>query len=182
MRNATRAVDEFTRPSDISAYTIGDVIAATVSLTSTTPLRGLALALAPGEPFRLAGWSLATNKTDFLATVRVHLYSVPDTAAAPNSGTALVGDNVPMVQTYNNLAVRLGQFDLPALALQHAAGDNLVFASRFEDLDIVLSPASNTGGYAEAVKVYYRYEIVGGSSITPASGQKFYTRASALWL
>lgn len=180
-RIGTRKTDTFTRPTDTTPYTIGDVISATTSNTGTTALRGLQLAEAPGEPFRLTGWSLATNKTDFLPTVRVHLYMVSNPAAAPNNGTALVGDNTPMVQTYDNVPVRVCAFDLPAMVLQHGSGDDLTYASRFEDLDIIVPVARTNEGYTDDSYIYYRYEIVGGSSITPSSAQSFRTRAYALW-
>lgn len=180
-RIGTRKTDTFTRPTNTTPYTIGDVISATTSNTATTPLRGLQLAESPGVPFRLVGWSLATNKTDFLPTIRVHLYILSDPAAAPNSGTALVGDNVAMVQTYDNIPVRVCSFDLPAMTLQHASGDDLTYASRFEDLDIIVPTAKIDDGYTDDPYIYYRYEITAGSSITPSSGQSFRTRAHALW-
>jgi len=168
--------DTFTRPADTTAYLIGDVIAATISNTATTPLRSLALARVAGEPFNIRGVSVATNKTDFLATLRVHFYSVADPAAAPNSGTALVGDNIPFVQTYNNILTRIGYVDLPALALQHTAGDNYTIASAADDK--LVKPAAGTGfpSGAASLLVFYRLEITGGASITPISGQSFTTR------
>lgn len=164
--------DTFTRPTDTTPYTIGDVIAATVSTTATTALRSLTLGRAVGKPFTLRYLSLATNKTDFLPTVRVHLYSVSNPAASPNSGTALVGDNVAMVQSYNNVSVRRGHIDLPAMVLGHAAGDDYTYASR-DEMDFLFAPASDD------TKLYYRLEIVAGSSITPSSGQSFTLRARA---
>lgn len=165
-----RVVDVFARPANVTQYAANDVIAASESDSATSGLRPLALASDPGKPFWLTYFSLATNKTDFPCTVRVHLYSV----AKPT--TAIAGDNVTFVQYYANVAQRLGSFDLPTLALQHA-GDDYVFASR-DDLRLLLVPANVNATNDEEHSIYYRLEIVSGTP-TPSSGQSFTVRAVA---
>jgi hypothetical protein len=163
--------DTFTRPTDTTPYTNGDVIAKTVSISSTTALRSLDLAFAPGRPFWLTFLRLVTNLTTFTSQVRVHFYRVSDTAGAPNSGTALVGDNVAFVQTYDNVPVRIGHVDLPVLVLQHASGDDCVYASR-EDLMMFCQPAGDGTSETADSKIYYRLEVISGAA-TPSSGQSF---------
>lgn len=170
--------DTFARPSDGNIYANGDVIAATVSNTGTTPLRSLPVGFEAGQPFWINFARLATNLTTFLATMRVHLYKVADPGAAANGGTSLVGDNVAMVQTYANLynttatGIRIGHIDLPALVLQHAAGDDLVYATR-DDVRLQVFPAAKQrDGLTESGLIYYRLEIITGV-LTPSSGQLF---------
>lgn len=163
--------DTFVRLANTTAYTNGDVISADASNTATTPLRSLNLAFAPGRAFWLTYLRLVTNLTTFTSQVRVHFYRVADPAAAPNSGTALVGDNLAFVQTYDNLPVRIGHVDLPVLVLQHASGDDCVYAAR-EDLSLFCQPAGDGSTETADSKIYYRLEVISGAA-TPASGQSF---------
>lgn len=158
--------DSWTRVADTNAYTIADVIAATVSNTDTTALRSLALGRSGTRGFALRFLSVAFQKTDFLPTIRVHFYNV----AAPT--TALAGDNVTFVQYYANRAQKLGFVDLPAHTLYHAGDD---YTNAYKDnLDLILVPVAGL--------IYYRLEIVGGTSITPSSAMPVNLRLRAVQL
>ena len=161
-----RIADSFARPADTTAYTINDVIGATVSDTGTTALRGLSLARAVGRGVVLRHFGVTFDKTDFLPTLRVHLFTV----AAPT--TALVGDNLALVEYDANVAQDLGAFDLPAHVLRDS-GNDFTIAFR-DDLDLLLEPADADSN------IYYRLQIIAGTSITPSSGMTVRVNAAAV--
>ena len=161
---ALRVQDVFTRPTNTTPYGAGDVISATVNDTATTVLRGITVARKVGKPCWLTYLEVSTNLTTFLTKLRLHFYTV----AAPT--TALVGDNVPFVRAYANVAQHIGAIDLPILTLVRAGDD---FVRTFATLNTVDGqlPFLLTPDAADA-KVYYRIEIV-EQTPTPSSGQSF---------
>lgn len=156
------ARDQWTRPSNATAYDANDVIAKSATSTATVALPGLILALRPGGGGYLVGWSLSTNDTGMTPRVRVHLYNVPKPASALN------GDNAVFVELDANQYNWVASFDLPAMVLAAGAGADMTRAVR-DDLRIPFKCADGDN------KLYYRYEILDAD--TPAASTWFRTVA-----
>lgn len=148
-------IDTFTRPANTDAYGAGDVIAATVSDTGTTPLRALNIAFGQGRAFWLNYLRVDTSKDDFAGTVQVHLYKV----AAPS--TAVPGDNTAFTRAYANVPQYLGSVLMPAFS----DVGNYATAER-DDVRLELFQSEHDAA------VYYRIVLVSGTP-TPASEQSF---------
>lgn len=157
--------DAWSRPADATPYAQYDRIAADTNDTGTTPLRSVAIARVPGGSGYITFWEIVTNLTTFLAQIRVHLYTV---AQPP---TAMPGDNGAFAGKFANSLKRVGQIDLPTMALPGATGSDLVRAYR-DDIRLPFQCADGD------TNIYYAYEIT-GSGLTPASGQTFNQKIKA---
>lgn len=155
------SVHTFTRPANTDAYTIGDRIGPSTNNTATTAIVALSVPIfrANGKASIITRIRVSFKSASFLPTPEIHIYQQGDPAAAPNSGTAIVGDNAGMTRTWDNLGVRVGSVVLPACVAQsdHSASTTPV------DFSWEVAPAS---GSTDAFLVI---TIAAGSSITPTS-------------
>jgi len=148
---------EFTRPSDTNAYIAGDVVSNSVS--ATVFMAFAALARVAGGSGYIVRASLSTNKKSITPRFRVHLFNV----ANASLGTAIVGDNVPLVEKYADASFRMGYFDLPAMTTAADATNSDMSRAMDNTLrhPVVFAPGSTT--------LFALLEALDGFS--PASGQ-----------
>lgn len=158
-----RATDTFNRPADTNNYASNDVVAATVSDTATTPLRGLTLARIAGGEGYLTSFRVTTNNSSWVAGFRVDLYTV----AAPT--TALTGDNVASAPKFANDGQFVGSFQIPTMTTP--TGSDLRMGIK-DDLRIPFKCA------AADTKLYYRLVLLAAET-NEASGQTFNITAIA---
>jgi hypothetical protein len=142
----------FTRPSDTTQYTIGDLVANSTTAGSVVPMVFPLGNISAQGQFRLTRVRLAKNTTGVTSsTFRVHLYSASPTIAS--------GDNAARSTT---LSGWLGAIDVPAMTAFSdgaAAVGAAVAGSEF----LVRLAAGST--------VYCLLEALG--TYTPASGEIF---------
>lgn len=147
---------EFTRPSDTTAYTAGDIVS---NSTTASTMMQFTLARVAGGSGIITSVRLMTDKKTETAAYRLHLYNVSE-------GTATVAvDNAQNTLLYANRTFRIGHVDL--IAMVSGADTTNSTGSRTALYPVNLPFVCANGD----TKIYGLLENLTGT--TPASGQKF---------
>lgn len=146
---------EFTRPSDVSPYTAGDVVSNSTS--ATTLMDFSTLARFGGGSGYIVGAVLTTNKKSITPIIRVHLYDVTTITVA--------ADNVAHKELYADVLDKIGSIDLPAMTTPTDTTNSDV--SRTQDFTIRVPFKA----LVRDRSIFALLEAV--DAFTPASAQKF---------
>jgi hypothetical protein len=145
---------EFTRPSDTTAYTAGDVVSN--STTATTP-QPLASAVPSGQGGEVIAIRLVTDKKSVTPKMRVHLYNA--------STITVAADNAAFKDLYIDNSKYLGSVDLPAMVTGADTTNSTQSRSQVTGIFHPIRGAAGSG------TIYYVLETL--DAFTPASGEKF---------
>lgn len=151
---------EFTRPSDTTGYSAGDLI----STSTTAPVLMTFAAFCNGNVGGggyIVGARLTTDKKSITPQIRVHLFKA-STQTVAHTGA---GDNAAMKQLYTEESNYIGSFDFAAMTTPADATNSTI--SRAQKLDLRIPFSSISSGQA----IYAALESI--DTFTPASGQKF---------
>jgi hypothetical protein len=153
--NMNMVSTEFTRPSDTTAYTAGDVVSNATSSNSLMVMTDLARI--NGGTGYIVGCRLSTDKKSITPRFRVHLFSATDPTFSV--------DNVAYKDLYADGIKRLGYFDLPAMITSTDTTNSDMSRSIDLTLRLPYKAASNTKS------IYALLETL--DAFTPASAEKF---------
>jgi hypothetical protein len=150
----SRVSVEFTRPSNTTPYTAGDVVS---NSTSATTMMEFTNAVRKGGSGLVVGAIIATDEPSVTARYRLHLYR--------ESTVTLAADNAPFIDLYADQGKKLGSFDFAAMTTPaNATGDAV---SRSQNFALAV-PVRAVG---ESSSLFGVLEVLDGP--TPVSGQKF---------
>jgi hypothetical protein len=154
MRISSSSVSQ-TRPANVTAYTIGDIVSNDVDAADLVPLTFANVCRRRGGGV-IRKVRLSTSKQDCVAALRLHLYR-----AAP---TGLAGDNAAFQHKSENAVSYLGSIDLAALST--AVGVSTTAETTKQDLNFPFTTADlETSLYGI---------LEDRTGFTPASGQTFW--------
>lgn len=152
-----------TRPADTNAYLANDTIADKTS--GATILTFANMARRVGKGGYITGIRIGTNKDDFLAQFRLHLFKTAPT---------VLGDNVPMTAPlYADIDEYLGHITLPTAILQAAT------SAVYSQQDTTLEPPVAIPYLCGAAETSLYGMLETRTALTPASGQLFDIRLMA---
>jgi hypothetical protein len=153
-------VKEFTRPSDTTAYTAGDVISDSTT-TTTMQATGNFARVNAGSGY-ITRARLTTDKKSITPRIRVHVYNA--------TGATLAADNVAWKDVYGDESITVGYFDMPAMITGTDTTNSTTSYSENPSINMeFVCAASNRN-------LYFVLEAL--DAFTPASGEKFSLR---LW-
>jgi hypothetical protein len=150
------ATAEFSRPSNITGYDAGDVISNSTSASVALSLDGLVGAAGGGG--RIVAAVLKTDKKDFSARVRVHLFT-----AAP---TAISNDNVEHRILWADRETEIDYIDFPAFENGTDTTNSTAAISVRNDLYRAFVTAEGATGLKAVLEIL--------DPATPASAQSFH--------
>ena len=153
--NLIRVSVEFTRPSDTTAYTAGDVVSNSTSATTLLALAN-AVRVNAGSGYIVRA-SLTTDKKSITPRFRIHLFNASDPTVA--------ADNVAHKELYADAGKRLGYFDLPAMTTATDTTNSDMSRAVDNTLRHAVIAAAATRTLQALPEVL--------DAFTPASGQKF---------
>lgn len=159
-----KASVELTRPSDTTAYAIGDAIANSTTGSAVTPLQ-FTVARSAGFTGRVVGAQLITDSATAFGAIRLHLFNTTPFAAA-----GFQADNAALALTYTALTTGsagtsphyLGYIDFQTFVAESASAVSLGVCDLTELVFDTAAASSVIFGLLEA-----------RAAFTPASGQKF---------
>lgn len=155
--HGARSTAEFSRPTDITPYAIGDVVGPAVAALIRFPN----VAREVGRSLYIVRAALTTNLSTCVAQFRLYLYA--------SSTITPIADNSPFTLLWANRASRLGHIDLSAAATEMTGSDAAITSNADVRLHVV--PETNT-------KDIYGV-LVAKTIFTPASGQSFFLALNA---
>lgn len=153
--NISQVTVELTRPSDTTAYTIGDVVSNSTSATVLLVFTNVARVNA-GTGYIVAA-ILNTDKKSITPRLRVHLYNA--------SNPTVSNDNAAHRELYADIGKKITHFDMPAMVTP-ADTTNSTLSRTVENnirIPYVCAAASRT--------LYILLEAM--DAFTPASAEKF---------
>jgi hypothetical protein len=145
---------EFTRPSDTTAYTIGDVVGNSTSAATPLEISGCARANA-GSGYIVRA-SLIADQKSITPSLRVHIFN-----AAPTQSN----DNAAYRALYADVSKRVGEFVLGPLATPADTTNSTL--SRAVDMNLRIPFVCG----ASTTSLYFIFEAL--AAFTPASAGKF---------
>lgn len=144
---------EFTRPSDTTGYSIGDVVS---DSTSATTMQALAnAARVSGGSGYIVGIRIATDKKSITPRLRIHFYNT--------TGATLSADNAQWQDKYADNSKRVAYYDMPPM-ITGADTTN-------SDMSRAVDMAMRIPYVCAATSLYFVLEAL--DAFTPASGEKF---------
>lgn len=144
---------EFTRPSDATGYTAGDVVS---DNTSATTMQALAnAARVSGGSGYIVGIRVATDKKSITPRVRVHFYNT--------TGATLSVDNAAWQDKYADSSKRVGFYDMPPMSTGTDTTNS--------DMSRAVDMGMRIPYVCTATSLYFVLEAL--DAFTPASGEKF---------
>jgi hypothetical protein len=146
---------EFTRPSDTTAYAVGDVVSDSTSATTLLVIVGCAR-VNQGSGY-ITGARLITDKKSITPRIRVHVYNASNPTRA--------ADNVAMDIRYADISKRIGAFDMPAMT----TGTDTTNSTSSQAQDMTLRVPFVCA--AATTTLYFLFEAL--DIFTPASAEKF---------
>ena len=157
---------ELTRPSDTTAYAIGDAIANSATASSVTPLQ-FTIARVNSFTGLIIGAQLITNSATAFAAIRLHLFNTTPFAAA-----GFQADNAALALTYTALTAGsagalpnyIGAVDFTTFVAQSSSAYSIGLSDQTELTFDCASASQVVFGLLEA-----------RAAFTPASAQKFST-------
>lgn len=145
-----------TRPANVTAYTINDVVAGNAIVAPQVMANA---SLAANGFFTLTGIRVNTDLSTFQGLIRVHFWKASVTVAVDNAAFAYGGAaavDEPNYQSYVDLLAFATEDATSTLATANGP-DRLI---KIIECDVTKS-------------FYFAFEMKGGVSVAPASGQKF---------
>jgi hypothetical protein len=150
---------ELTRPNDVLAYAIGDIIAD--STTVPTMLKFTDASLTSFGSGYITKARVSTNQSANVGTYRLWLFET-------DAPAALAGDNTILSVRYADNVKRAGYIDIPALATEGAGSDAAFAVVSNLRLPYTTDMSKTLYGLLQAKAVF-----------TPAALQKFYIELTA---
>lgn len=152
-RHKSLVSDDYTRPSNTTAYTAKDAVSDSTSAPTILTFAD-AVESNGGSGFIVGARLVTDNVTSMTPRLRLHLYH---TAVTPHN------DNAAFTSLYANRTSRIGFIDFPALQTS-GSGSDASYAVNFTDVVPFVGGSTNDiFGLLETLDAF-----------TPASGQKFY--------
>lgn len=144
---------EFTRPTDTSPYSIGDVVS---NDTGTTTMQAIANAgRVSGGSGYIVGIRISTDKKSITPQLRVHFFNT--------NGATLSGDNAAWQDKYADSAKRVAFYDMPAMTTGADTSNS--------DMSRTVDMTMRIPYIATATILYFVLETL--TAFTPANAQKF---------
>lgn len=145
---------EFIRPSDTTAYAVGDVVGNSTS--AAVPLTISGCARANGGTGFIVGAELVTDLKSITPSFRVHIFSEAPTQS---------NDNAAHRGLYADVGKRINRFVLGPMSTPQDAANSTMSAAWDGNLRIPFKCAANS------TSLLFIFETL--TAFTPASGQKF---------
>lgn len=123
-----RVTATFTRPDNVTAYGVGDVVSN--DATTTVLMEFASFARVVGGSGYVVGAILATDKKSIVPVMRVHLFNA--------SNPTVAGDNAQHKGLYADIGKLIGAFDLEAMTTPVDAGSSDLSVAMADGKDIIV--------------------------------------------